>query len=114
MESTKIAIKTNRGMEFLRTEDILYCMAMGRYTKIVTRTGKAYILSKILKDIEVSLPSDIFFRTHKSYLINLNHLITYQQHAAMPIILRNDNRVQLAKRRKHAFIQRISELTMTL
>ncbi len=37
-----------------------------------------FLITLVLKDIENSLPCQDFFRTHKSYLINLNHIIHYQ------------------------------------
>lgn len=110
MDSTKIAIKTNGGTQFLRMEDILYCIAHGRYTRIVTISGKEYFLSRILKDIENCLPFDDFFRTHKSYLINLNHIKNYHNNHDTPITLVNDVKIQLAKRRKKAFQERINKL----
>jgi two-component system LytT family response regulator len=114
VDASRIAIKTSRGIEFLRMEEILCCIAHGRYTKIVTTTGKEYMLSKVLKEIENCLSCEDFFRTHKSYLINLNHIIHYQANQNAPITLVNDVRIQLAKRRKMDFQKRLSEMVQTI
>ena len=114
MESPKIAIKTSRGIEILRMEEILCCVARGRYTKIITTSGKEYMLTKVLKEIESCLSTDDFFRTHKSYLINLNHIIHYQNNHETPITLVNDVKIQLAKRRKQEFQKKINELVRTI
>ncbi len=114
MESPKIAIKTPRGTEFLRREEILCCIAHGRYTKIITTTGKEYMITKVLKEIENCLSYDGFFRTHKSYLINLNHIVHYHNNHETPITLVNNVKIQLAKRRKKDFHTRLSEMVQTI
>jgi two-component system LytT family response regulator len=114
MESPKIAIKTTKGTEFLLREEILCCIARGRYTKIITTTGKEYMITKVLKEIENCLSCDGFFRTHKSYLINLNHITHYQANHETPITLVNNVKIQLAKRRKKDFQMRLSEMVQTI
>lgn len=114
MDSLKIAIKTSKGTEFLQREEILYCQARGRYTKIITTSGKEYMLTRVLKDIENCLPCEDFFRTHKSYLINLNHITHFQNNHDAPITLANNVKIQLAKRRKQEFHRRINELMQTI
>ena len=114
MDSTKIAIKTSRGTEFLHREEILYCIARGRYTKIITTSGKEYMLTKVLKEIENCLDCKDFFRTHKSYLINLNHITHYHNNHETPITLVNNVKIQLAKRRKKDFQKRISKMVQTI
>lgn len=110
MDTTKIAIKTSSGIEFLRMDEILCCIARGRYTKIITTTGQEFILTKVLKEIEHCLPCEDFFRTHKSYLINLNHITHYKNNHHTPITLRNNVKIQLAKRRKQDFQSKIDEM----
>jgi len=114
MDSSRIAIKTSRGIEFLRMEDILCCVAKGRYTKILTTTGKEYLLTRVLKEIEGNLPDDDFYRTHKSFLINLNHIVHYQNNHETPITLLNDVKIQLSKRRKQEFQRMIKERVQTI
>ena len=103
MKSLKIAFKTSRGIDIIQMEDILCCIAHGRYTKVITLSGKEYLLSKVLKQLETCLEGEGFFRTHKSYLVNLRHLVSYENNHENPIALRNNIRIPLAKRRKQEF-----------
>ena len=114
MDSLKIAIKTSRGVELLLIEEILCCIAHGRYTKIITTSGKEFLLSRVLKEIENCLSCGDFFRSHKSYLINLNHIIHYQSNHETPITLVNDVKIKLAKRRKQDFQKRLDEFAHTI
>ena len=70
------------------------------------------MLTKVLKEIESCLSSDDFFRTHKSYLINLKHITHYQNNNKSPITLVNDVKVQLAKRRKKEFQNKLNEIAL--
>jgi len=53
--------------------DILYVESMQNYTKLHFK-DKSLIIHQTMKAIEESLPSDHFFRIHKSYLINITHI----------------------------------------
>ncbi|WP_317047760.1 LytR/AlgR family response regulator transcription factor [Pleomorphovibrio marinus] len=55
--------------------DIIYLKGDGNYTTLVTRK-KSYSLRNILKEFEELLPSDLFIRIHKSYIINVNEINT--------------------------------------
>lgn len=114
MDPNRIAIKTSRGVEFLKMEDILCCVAKGRYTKVLTTEGKEFLLTRVLKEIEGNLPDDDFYRTHKSFLINLNHIVHYQNNHETPITLLNDVKIQLSKRRKQEFQRMMRERIQTI
>lgn len=53
--------------------DILYIESMQNYTKLHFK-DKSLVIHQTMKAIEESLPSDHFFRIHKSYLINITHI----------------------------------------
>jgi DNA-binding LytR/AlgR family response regulator len=57
-------------------KDILIAEADGLYTKIITPT-KSYLIRAILKNIEAQLPSNKFLRVHKSYIVNLDHISSF-------------------------------------
>lgn len=53
--------------------DILWLKGDGNYTTLVTRT-QVYSLRNILKEFESVLPSQEFFRIHKSYIVRLDEI----------------------------------------
>jgi len=61
---------------FLNAEDIILAQADGLYTKIITR-NKTYVMRDILKDVEERLPSNVFLRVHKSFLVNKKHIRSF-------------------------------------
>ncbi|MDN3695472.1 LytTR family DNA-binding domain-containing protein [Chryseobacterium tructae] len=53
--------------------DILFIESMQNYTKLHFK-DKSLIIHQTMKAIEESLPSEHFFRIHKSFLINITHI----------------------------------------
>lgn len=53
--------------------DILWLKGDGNYTTLVTRT-QVFSLRNILKEFESVLPSEEFFRIHKSYIVRLDEI----------------------------------------
>jgi DNA-binding LytR/AlgR family response regulator len=55
--------------------DIQYVQGLKDYVKIVLKDNQKPILSRTsMKAIELQLPADMFYRIHKSYLINVNYI----------------------------------------
>lgn len=68
-------VQSNYMLVKLLFNDIQYIQGLKDYVKIVLMGNQKPILSRIsLKAIETQLPSQLFFRIHKSYLININHI----------------------------------------
>ena len=57
-------------------EEIVYCEAAGPYTKIFTTDNakQPYKIRELVGDMEIKLPSQIFFRIHNSFIINLDRI----------------------------------------
>ncbi|SIS33243.1 two component transcriptional regulator, LytTR family [Chryseobacterium joostei] len=53
--------------------DILFVESMQNYTKLHFK-DKFLVIHQTMKAIEESLPTDHFFRIHKSFLINITHI----------------------------------------
>jgi two-component system, LytTR family, response regulator len=62
--------------KIIRFKNIIYCQAEGCFTRIYLE-NKSFLISKILKEVELQLPADQFFRIHKSLLININFIIAF-------------------------------------
>lgn len=66
-------IKTDSKIYRLMYNDIMYAEASGNYTKIVT-TQQTLLPAITFSGFEQQLPSSIFIRVHRSFIINKSHI----------------------------------------
>ncbi len=69
----KLAVEVDGEIFYLEPKDILYMFRDDKLTKIIAKTGE-FETKTPLKDLESRLSSFNFFRIHKSYLVNLEHI----------------------------------------
>jgi two-component system LytT family response regulator len=104
---SKIALPTMKGLDFVSIDEILYCMADGNYTIIHTVTHEKYVITRTLTEFEEMLSNPMFFRTHKSYLINLHFIKQYVKGSGGEIILKDGTSIQVARARKELLMSLI-------
>lgn len=106
-EFNKIAIPTETGFELIKPNSIIYCEADSNYCKLHLLNGKSLIVSKTLKHIEELLPKAIFFRIHKTYLVNLNYAVRFNKTNELLVELNNGQKLPVSVRKKEEFIHAI-------
>jgi two-component system LytT family response regulator len=70
----KIALSSRKGVEFVPFDDIIFCQAEGSYSSFFLIGDRKILVSKPIKHYANTLPKDLFFRCHKSFLIQIKHL----------------------------------------
>lgn len=107
-QSDKISIPTRDGFIVLHYEDIIHLEASDNYTMIYLRDGSRYLSSKNIKVFEQSLNEGVFFRTHKSHIINVeHHLKEFSRSEGNMAILTNGITVPISRRKMSVFMDRI-------
>ncbi|MCL2072388.1 MAG: LytTR family DNA-binding domain-containing protein [Marinilabiliaceae bacterium] len=72
-KSTEIFIKNNSALVRMKYDDIMWIEAMENYVIINTLTEK-YTIHFTMKAIEEKMPSDKFFRVHRSFIVNISKI----------------------------------------
>lgn len=83
----------NDRMKRISENDIVYAEANNRYCKIMTAEC-SYIYKGYLSNFEKLIKSDFFYRSHRTYLINLNYVDNYTNEK---IIFENGEQAPLSK-----------------
>lgn len=105
--NTRIAIPTTEGLQFVRTEDIIYLEASANYTNIYCTGSKKFLVSRTMKDFEDILSPGIFLRIHNSYIINKSFAEKYIRGEGGQVVLSNGVVLDVAKRKKTEFLKAI-------
>jgi two-component system LytT family response regulator len=105
----KMAISTDTGIEFVKYNSIIFLEAQNNYTKINLIDGTSIIASKTLKYFEELLPSELFFRIHKTYLVNMNFVKRFFKIDDFLVELTTGTKLPISLRKKNDFITAISK-----
>ena len=101
----KIAFSTDTGYEFININSILYCEANSNYCRIFCVDGRDILLAKTLKSIhEQLIPTNLFHRIHKSYLVNLNYILRLNKAGSLEVELQNGVKLPVSFRQKDNFL----------
>ncbi len=72
-EVRSITVKDDEGYHAIKFGDLVYLSSHGKKCAFHT-SENIYTVNQLLKDIEDKLPSDIFLRVHKQFIINIKYL----------------------------------------
>lgn len=71
--SNKISLWKNNKIHIVDVNDIYYCEARERYTHIFTK-DEEYEIREGISEVEKTINHENFFRSHRSYLVNLEKI----------------------------------------
>jgi len=72
----RLMIRGKEGLSFVDVDEIVLIQREDRQTHIYCEDGRKYVTGDSLSEIEEKLDPGVFFRSHKSYIINLNRVDT--------------------------------------
>ena len=98
-----VSLPVGKEFKVVNARDIIYCKADINYTEIHTSGNSKFVVTKTLGKVEEILNYPFFFRCHKSYLVNLNHIDSYNKIDGY-IRMKNLEVIYLADRRIEEFI----------
>ena len=102
--SSKIKIPTSTGFELLSTDELVFLEADGSYTIAHFVNSDKLIISKPLKQLEPLLDAKMFFRVHRSFIVNTEHIRRFNREKYALIML-NNKVVPISRRRYDNFME---------
>ena len=70
----RLVLHHREGTSFIDLSDIVLIQREERSTVVYTVDGGKYVTADTLSEMDERLPDDMFFRTHKSYIVSLSHI----------------------------------------
>lgn len=102
----KITINADGKLVFLSEDEILFVESDGNYSTIYTTgNNKKIVVTKKLKEINLLLPEDDFFRIHNSFIINLNKIKEFLKSDGY-VVLENNHKIPVSRQRKSDFLEK--------
>lgn len=107
---SKMAISALDGIYFVNIRDILRFEAEDNYTHIFLQSGERITASKTIKAYEDMLTPFNFYRVHKRHVINLNYMRKFVKGDGGYLIMDDDIRIEVSRRRRPAFMEQMRRL----
>ena len=106
----RLCLPTLKGFIVVKLDDIIYCEAERSYTIFHLDGKRTVTVSKSLIEYDHLLQETQFFRIHKSFLVNLNHIKEYQRGEGGLVIMTDNAEIEVSRRKKEFFLNRMKEL----
>ena len=103
----RLCLPTQKGFTIVKLEEIIYCEAQRSYTLFRFANNKSTMVSKPLFDYDRLLSDTVFFRVHKSFLINLMHVKEYARGEGGTVIMSNGMEIEVSRRKKEQFLDKV-------
>jgi two-component system LytT family response regulator len=104
-EKYKVTLAHKDAIVVVPATDIVYIRADDRYSTVYLHSGSEHTVSRNIKEFERELSSQRFFRVHKSYLINCDHVKQINRIDGGFIELMNGREIEISRRKKAEFLR---------
>jgi two-component system LytT family response regulator len=109
-DAQKIVLKDSESIHIIKIAEILYCQAEGSYTRFTIQDGRSLLVSRNLKEYEKLLKPHRFFRSHHSFLVNINQVIRFDRSDGGMLIMPNQDNLPVSNRRKDQLMEILNHL----
>ena len=107
---TKMSISALDGIYFVNIREIVRFEAEDNYTHIFLESGERITASKTIKSYEDLLGPFNFYRVHKRHVINLNYMRKFVKGDGGYLIMDDDIKIEVSRRRRPAFMEKMRRL----
>jgi two-component system, LytTR family, response regulator len=109
LPEVSIQLATRKGFELVPINTIIRIEAISNYSKLFFINGNTLVVAKVLKWFDEALAERGFIRIHRSHLVNRSCIKAFRKRTER-IILKNNDEVDLARRRKTHFLNNLSKI----
>ena len=85
---TRLMLRHRDGVSFIDLDQLLLVQREDRATVLYTQDNQRYVTSDTMSELAARLPENTFFRTHKSYIVNLDHIDSITPYGRWTYIVR--------------------------
>jgi len=103
----KIILRQGGQIYVVPQDDVYYMKAKGFYTQVFfNQNGKVLsaMVSKTISELESKYSNVLFYRVHKSYVVNVKKIDAINKAESITLKLQNDDCIPVAKRRLNDFL----------
>lgn len=104
----KIAVPSGNTLILIKISDIIYIKGEGSYSEIYMQDKSKHMVSRNLKNFEEILLKDKrFLRTHKSYIVNFDEVVSFNKSDGGWLDMKNGNSIPISSEKSNLIMERI-------
>jgi len=104
----KIAVPSGNSLILLKISDIIYIKGEGSYAEVNMNDKSKHMVSRNLKNFEEILLKDKrFLRSHKSYLVNFDEVVSYNKSDGGWLDMKNGASIPVSNEKSNLILERI-------
>lgn len=105
----ELAVK--EGFIFVKPAEIIRLEASGSYTYFYLTNGIKHLVSRGIKEYEAQLDSGVFYRCHKTHVINLRNVVRFHVKTYC-VELSDGSMIEIARRNKEELVEKLKHLQL--
>jgi two-component system LytT family response regulator len=102
----RLLVPTFQTLELVEVKDIISIKAFENYSRIYLTQKRVYTSTQSFGKFVAMLDHHNFYQCHKSYVVNLDHIVRYHKNGE--IEMAGDLKVPVARRRKDEFLENLT------
>jgi len=103
----RIALPTADKIDYIEINCIIKCQGEANYTRFYLTSGVEYLVSKSLVEYEEILSGFGFIRTHKSFVVNVSHIVSFVKTDGGYLLMSDKSTVPVSRRKKDSILKEI-------
>lgn len=104
-QQSSMIVPDLNGYNVLRVGEIVHCESENNYTRFYMEDGRNLLATSPLKYYEKLLPGQLFFRIHKSHLIQRKYIRRVEKGDGGLVEMEGGEKLPVSRRRKPAFLE---------
>jgi two-component system LytT family response regulator len=110
----RLVLSTSEGFHFIQPRQIVFIKGESAYSKFYLEDGSTLLVSKNLKQFEeILLDLPLFFRSHKSYIVNLQHALKYIRADGGYLLVKGNQRILVSTDKLDEMLKQLSDIATT-
>lgn len=104
-EERTVRLPTGKGWVFWKMKNIIRLEASDSMTFFFNDEGKKVLVARTIRSAQTLLPSNLFFRCHKSHIINRNYIKEIlREDGSYEVVLEDGLKIPISRRRSPGFL----------
>jgi two-component system LytT family response regulator len=106
-DSKRIALHGQKEINYVEESSIKYIISDRAYSTVYLDDNKSYVVTKSLGEFEGILDSKIFFRIHRSHIVNLTKIVKIVKKEGGLVHMNDDKIFKIANQKRNTLISKL-------